>query len=289
MKSLILWCTAMIIAGTIVGQDYIPLVADDKEWNVLQEIFSYPPPTTHYTMNYKFDGDTVLNSIAYQKVYGYCPEQGVEDWIYMGGIREENKKVYYNPLGEEKLKYDFGAEIGDTIIVEVNSSYTETLIVESIDSILVENEYLKKMNLVYSLSNFSEIWIESIGSNIGVLHSGTAVAVGGWTWLLCMHQEGELVYMNPDYTSCQMNNVSVSELEQHDITIYPNPAKDYLMIKVEENIDIQSIRIFNSNACKVFETGYSSDKIDISSLPIGLYYLEISTSTSRINRKFVKQ
>ena len=62
------------------------------------------------------------------------------------------------------------------------------------------------------------------------------------------------------------------ESEQNDFTIYPNPASDILFIKtIEQKVNY---KLWTQSGTQVGE-GMGSDKIDISKLSKGCYFLEI--------------
>lgn len=76
-----------------------------------------------------------------------------------------------------------------------------------------------------------------------------------------------------------------------NITISPNPAKDYLSVKSEEDLSNSVLRIYNSMSVKVMETSlYSFNEnnfIDISSLPNGVYFVQVSGKTVTLTHKII--
>lgn len=77
------------------------------------------------------------------------------------------------------------------------------------------------------------------------------------------------------------------------IEIHPNPASNYLMIKLLDNFgsDI-SVKIFNSLGMEVFQKGYSigandAVHINISELPRGIYYAVIKGENAVSSAKFL--
>jgi hypothetical protein len=73
---------------------------------------------------------------------------------------------------------------------------------------------------------------------------------------------------------------------QDEIFLYPNPAANYIQTNIEMNLD--EIRIFNSlgqlQKCKI-----TQNKIDVSNLINGTYFLVSSAKETPISRMFVKQ
>ena len=76
------------------------------------------------------------------------------------------------------------------------------------------------------------------------------------------------------------NELSVNELDELDLNVFPNPvdsSDQFLNIKMN-NTYSKNISIFDLTARKVFSTITQNDRIDISSLSVGTYILEISVS-----------
>lgn len=72
-----------------------------------------------------------------------------------------------------------------------------------------------------------------------------------------------------------------------ELTIYPNPAKNELIVKtLSENV---TYTIFNLLGNKVLSNDLIDGKIDISILPEGAYILELNADNKTIRKKVVKQ
>ncbi|MHA7842493.1 MAG: T9SS type A sorting domain-containing protein [Winogradskyella sp.] len=80
-----------------------------------------------------------------------------------------------------------------------------------------------------------------------------------------------------------VNNVS---LNTNSVKLYPNPVSDRLFIKSTEQIE--GISIYNINGQLIKQTIETTNGIDVSVLPSGLYMIEIKTNNNTINQKFLK-
>jgi hypothetical protein len=91
-----------------------------------------------------------------------------------------------------------------------------------------------------------------------------------------------------------INENSVTIEEENSFTLYPNPVKDLVTIKMdEEKTESASIEIFNQLG-QVIRTGeYTISNgvvnVDLSDLPIGLYTLRLVTSNGVSSQKFLKE
>lgn len=285
MKTLIALVLGLMVSGLIYSQGYYPIVQENNEWNVLKV---FPTPgnpwdSSHLTMTYKFYGDTIISNQVYKKVFKSEAEIPV-NWEYEGGIREEEQKVWYLSRyeSEERQLYDFTLEVGDTITFP----WWDPLIVDSISYIDINGEDRKQIYfepLVY----FMEHWIEGIGSNLGILESGTSMVVGWYTRFLCMSEDGELIYMNPNYSSCYLVSTGIEETHNTRILIYPNPAIDKIIMENTDNVEIESISIIDLNGQNILEFEKDRNELDISGLSSGIYLLKLTYGNETIIKKIV--
>jgi hypothetical protein len=286
MKTLITLFFGLLISGLIYSQDYYPIVQENNEWNVLQVIYpgGNPWDTTYWTMTYKFYGDTMISEQSYKKVYKSEEEIPI-NWEYEGAIREEEQKVWYFPKfgnGETKI-YDFTMNIGDTV-----TFLFEPMVVDSIISEEINGEDRRHIYFSYpDFSPFKECWIEGIGSNRGILQSGTAMFVGGWTWFLCMSENGELIYMNPNYNSCHLISTDIEETDNFLIEVYPNPAYDKINIKNTANIKIESISITDLKGQKILEFEKNKTELNLSGISTGIYLLMVNYENGELIKKIL--
>lgn len=83
------------------------------------------------------------------------------------------------------------------------------------------------------------------------------------------------------------NNVGISQIEnKNNIFIYPNPASNYVFINSYDQI--QRITIFDINGKRIEQFSMDSNKsIDISEIPNGFYFLEISTDKDISKHKII--
>ena len=194
--------------------------------------------------------------------------------------------MYFNKWGNDYLKYDFEREIGDTINVYITEEPAQ-LIVESVDSIIINDAYRRSITLRYIFGNtFWEQWIEGIGSNRGILESGTANFSGGWRWFLCMSENGELIYMNPNYESCYLIT-EINEVNKPKLKIFPNPTKNILTIENIKSMEIESISLSNINGQIIKQFGTDKNQIDLSEISSGFYLLKISYKNGEFTDKVI--
>lgn len=271
------------------GQNYFPLIEENKTWNVLNIISCGGPSfdTSYNTSSYYITGDSTIGNIQYKKLYDSKEEIPV-NWTLKGLIREDStKKVWLKwPIdNDEELIYDFSVTAGDSLILRQDTS-----LYYSVDSVTVVNINGNLRNKYWiSQDDFywQESWVEGIGSNKGITNSGMAQATGGWAWLLCMWEFGDLIYMNPSYNTCYLSSNSIKEPEKMLLQVYPNPTRDILIIDNIENVNIESISILNvaGQAIKYFDP--EELQLDISDINTGVVFLKISSGKGDIIKKII--
>ncbi len=83
------------------------------------------------------------------------------------------------------------------------------------------------------------------------------------------------------------NIISIVRGVTDEITLFPNPTNGKLFIKSSEFLS-KSVRIVNNLGQIVLVKAIIGNEIDMSDLPKGMYYIEISSETQRIQKRIFK-
>lgn len=290
MRKISVTLILLLLSTFIISQNYFPLIENNKKWDVLNVLESggWPPfDTTSLTERFWTNGDSIIDSEIYKKVYSTTEEYPV-NWELNCFMREDSdKKIWLRRFNEDLdyLMYDFTIESGDSILV----GYFETvyIYVDSINTITINQEERKKYWFsCKARPYYHETWIEGIGSDKGICWSGSAAIIGGWFRLLCMSENQEIIYTNPNYESCYI----ITEINDNDkpvIQIYPNPVKDKLIIENIKNIEIESISLINLNGQIVKQFNSLGTQLDISDISSGLFFLKITYKNGELIEKIM--
>ena len=83
------------------------------------------------------------------------------------------------------------------------------------------------------------------------------------------------------YSQSAVNPVEI--IEENSITVFPNPAEDYIIIK-GENIEDCSVEIYNTLGVKVYSGTVTNGfkRIDIAALQRGFYFAKVNNRTVRL-------
>jgi len=264
----------LLMAGgvTMQAQEYLPIAQKGNEWHTFE--------TAVWQINNYVNwcsGDTLIEDVRYMKIMGTVNDSYP---IFYTLLREEDGKVWkrYSIAHPETLLYDFTASVGDTLRI---GDFAEEMVLDSISMVRIGDVDRRKLWFGLEYDNLGrprakETWIEGIGSDYGLLWTGYFNVFDGWHCLLCFHQNGELVWENPEYGTCTFDGVE--ETKESGISIYPNPAKDRVIV---EGIEAAEVEVYNALG-QVVKTVRGTNEIPVADLPQGVYMLRIADIEGRI-------
>ena len=250
------------------------------------------------TNTYKVEGDTLINQENFKILYRSNEEFPV-NWIRHGYIQEDdNKRVYYSPFhindtifNEPALVYDFGVEIHDTLTITsfaYNYPNEIDIVIDAIDSILIDGEYRRKINYVCGDWSYDDnFWIEGIGSNNGLIEPGFyCYIVCPTIELLCVKEESNVIYHNEYYEDCYIVGVDETAISKQQFLVYPIPAKNDIYITHRTNTGAEVIfELYNLESEVIIQKrmiNFNTTAINISNLKEGLYLYRIIDNTDMV-------
>lgn len=262
-KSLIL-SLVFLLPSWIISQE---IVDADKLW-AIANVHCQPWGNAYSTYFYKFEGDTVVQDTAYQKVM-ISTDEFHENWDFFGAfIREENGRVFYRELyQQEGLIYDFNMELGDTVLVN-NTRALEAvhLVLTEIDSVPSEEGYVERWQLnCLEYPDQTEIWLRGIGSMAGVMNSSVEIFGGlcGLYVLLCSSDLGNTVFQNPEFESCWMYITDIDNSEKKIAPrIYFSSASQQLII---EGLSLENgiVTLTDLNGRRINKKPFEGEKVQL--------------------------
>ena len=89
----------------------------------------------------------------------------------------------------------------------------------------------------------------------------------------------------------QTTNVGIENYLINRIALYPNPAKEYVDIRVDENINVTGMEVYDVygkliNTVNVVE---NPTRINVSGLANGMYFVRVTTEEGTVTKTFVKK
>ena len=237
------------------AQEYVPIIQEGNVWNTLDVTVGMY--NTYYNNVNWFSGDTIIDDVRYAKLMGTT--NGGAPHLF-SVLREDDGKVWERLNNQrEILLYDFTANVGDTLRCglwadEYHYNIVDSISIEHIGGVDRKKFWFGLEYGWFGIITAAEIWIEGIGSDLGLLYSGSASICGAYYRILCFHHNSELVWQNPNYDDCTFDavgeNIGVKKV------LYPNPTRGTIRIEAE---NIRNVTIYNNLGERIFETETSDN------------------------------
>lgn len=277
-KNLLSVKKAVILTLVLIA---VSMGAKAQSWYIYGEyIWSPPNPQgTFEELHYQAE-DVEINEMEYHTIY--IQGQGV----LLGAYRNEGAQVYYckwngSDYDDEELLYDYELVVGDFF----NDTDVHPMMVTAVTHITDFNGVeRRKIEFTFiGLEDETEYWIEGVGSNRGFLNRGAynPTDEGAVFSLLCYHEGDNLIFVNPEYNVCD-----IDEIEENDktgISIYPNPATGVVRVLNEGGAPITKIEVIDLLG-RVVASTHDSVFIDVSNLTEGQYLIKIYGETITLRK-----
>lgn len=301
-----------------IAQTYYPFPESSAVWRQTQSSGDpFNPPVINNNYSLFINGDTIIDSASYSKLYFFNHFTGsvfnidTVNSTYYGALREVNKRIYFYPdsaslnsygfcyewiqpsplvPSEELLLYDFNAAVNDTIFYpHLDSSY---IVITSIDSVLIQGQYRKRFNHTGAQNTsipcgiFSGLhYVEGIGDITSGLFAHWMYFFENSELFRCY--EDDLVSYS-HFPNCMLP-VGVKELfNKNDIKVYPNPTSNKLFLDFTDlNLATTlNVSLFDISGKKVHSSRMNQmiNEIDVSNFNNGLYLLKIESDISRSSK-----
>lgn len=299
MKKITVLFPSLFICFLAFSQSYMPLdISPGTYWTTHHYnccINSSAPAclSNHYS---EVVSDTIINTQLYSKIrMGYIDNNGSSNclgtnYIKIHYLRQDtlNKKIYERLLtGNDTLIIDYSQQVGDSCNLYY-LNFPKSFIVTSIDSILINSVYHRRIN--YGSNQFS--LIEGVGTTLGI--TDFAFDFENKTELTCKGHTGIVQY--PDTTlspfSCNpLINLGQSNINLNNgkLFIYPSPASSKLFVELNNSL-ISQINLYDQVGNLVQQLNANTNKLemDLINIPKGLYFISVKNSSNDFfNRKLV--
>ena len=264
----------LLMAGgvTVHAQEYESYFgADSTRLNVLQ-----------YCIDWVTTGHMEINTADTVHIKGH-------DYLHATprGFFFENAELYfreetatgrlyrYFPMidEEEVLLCDMSLTVGDTFYQISNWGMAHPSVVES-----VSFENGRKV-IRFALPVYP--WHDALTFREGIFPNNFPIGYLDYydceNNLLCEYKDGEQVFENPEYNTCYIDETSVQEQDLQHISLYPNPAKETVLIEGAKAAEVQVYNVFG----QLVKTVKDSHEINMAGLPQGVYLLRIADTEGR--------
>ena len=265
----------------------ISLGVNAQTWYIMGEyIWSPPHPQGTFEETHYQAENVEIGGMEYHTIY----VQG--EGTLLGAYRNEDNQVYYckwngSSYDEEVMLYDYDLEEGDFF----NDSDEHPMQVTEVTTI-TDNNGVSRKKLTFQfigLEDETEYWIEGVGSSKGFVNSGnyTPTPDGAIFHLLCYHVGENLIYVNPVYNNCDVDDIEENGFESN-VSIYPNPANEVIKILNDNNLSISGIEIIDMMGRTLMNVE-NCDEINVSELPEGQYFVKIYGELTIVKKLFISK
>jgi hypothetical protein len=277
------------------AQSYTPFPEHVAVWDIYLRPGEPDIRETRYN-RYTMKGDTVINSIPYNKVY-CCPYYYTypPNVLHMGkssycfGIRQDvaNKKVYrtltVNNVIIDTLLYDYNLKVGDTVPQTYTSSsigFVQT--VKYIDSVTFHGKKYQRFNI----TGFSgAALIEGVGNANGLIedHEG-AFEAANILYNFC----------NSDHADCSVPlALKIEETDPVDllVNVYPNPFTDETTLSFNTEQPKRKAILYNVLGVEIQSYNCSGKQLVIQKeeMKNGIYILKIINGNNAVTKRLIIQ
>lgn len=284
------------------AQDYVPFPAEETSWHVFYAGTCIEGPNDTIVYRFILQGDTLIDNILFHTLWVSVGDTLIPTILPFGAIREEDKKIYYignTMLGlntyEVVLLYDFSKQVGDTIRHDLYNENGKYSVVLNIDSVPISDKYRKR----YVVDNNwfyhnPDTIIEGIGSvKNGLLgHISDITTCGHHYWEhICFKQNNEILYINPNYNSCEPIFLKNRFKQMHvsQIKIYPNPLNKGEIARFK-NTFFDLFEIFDSQGICIKEfkiERLQQFELNTNNLAPGIYIYQLSNKVFNTSGKIL--
>lgn len=186
------------------------------------------------------------------------------------------------------------AEIGSTITV--NYQYSIPANGNIYCAINLYNEFTWTSMVVDGVLSPAPAGTDMTGSFIFTIPNGTTPTsnlTGNFNYKIVIElSNASWNWQAGSYPTDQINftpNLSTSDFEKDEISVYPNPSNDFIYVKGIENRTISQVSIVDILGKNVFQSAeMNGNKMDISNLNSGIYILSLTSDNIEKKIKFIK-
>ena len=262
----------MAVAGMMKAQDYQSFFASDStRVNVYAEMIDFCHTfyvTIRSTDTVSINGTQYVQGVPHGKygsLYGYMR-------FYFREEVATGRLYRYFPIydEEEVLLCDMSLTVGDTF--EYYDGWEMRQV--TVESVSFDNG---RKVIHFPDSYYGHYLVFHEGLFPSFYPIGFIDDFGCDSFLLCEYKNGEQVFENPEYNTCYIDETSVQEQDLQHVSLYPNPAKETVLIEGAKAAEVQVYNVFG----QLVKTVKDSHEINMAGLPQGVYLLRIADTEGR--------
>jgi hypothetical protein len=86
-------------------------------------------------------------------------------------------------------------------------------------------------------------------------------------------------------------NVGISNWLENSVSLYPNPAKEYVDIRVDGDVNVTAMEVYDvyGKLVNTVTVHNNPTRINVSGLADGMYFVRVTTEAGAVTKTFVKK
>ena len=113
----------------------------------------------------------------------------------------------------------------------------------------------------------------------------------GYTYKAFITFDGQTVYGDEISFTTEIDSTGIENHLQSRVSLYPNPAKEYVDIRVDGDLNVTAMEVYDVYG-KLVNTVIVNDnptRINVSGLADGMYFVRVTTEAGAVTKTFVKK
>ncbi len=254
----------------------------------------------------RIEKDTIVESQECRKYNVYTQPVGLETNIFKnsGYTFERNDSIFYWHQDTFLLRYDFSANIGDTIIIPTPDFSTSPTDADSFRVVLENISVLEIGTTNVPLEYYNTSFIDGafsyggyyrvIGSEYlwgGIRYIGELPIVGSpYNRLRCYKDANHEIFITD--LNCSFPSAAYELIDKEKLKLYPNPVRNQVRIQYDPSLSGSKFRLLNQLGQVIsigrLPSSNTEYSLDINHLPQGVWWLEVVNNDKRGMWKIVK-
>lgn len=279
-----------LLGYSLFSQTCIPL--DNAMWIDEVRCNVGPPYPNNQSREFTYHttslADTVISGMTYRKLFSDHLRQ-----VYRGGLRADSTRVWVVPADSttEFIAYDFNLAVGDTITNALAFRKGNLLLANLYvaDSYIQDGRQTLELHPTVDSTNmqveYDQFWTYGVGNRSGFLsYNRSPNTPAEWCsfFVACLSVNDTSIYPTEGDYQCGIWNIGTTEIEESELTIFPNPASSNLYFS--GSIENGHIEIINVNG-QLVERKKVDAELSIQHLPSGLYTILLYEDDLLIHRE----
>lgn len=234
--------------STNINLTHVPCHSADLKYNISGVIYNHDTIRINGNL-YMFRSPQYDKTPDDRRIDFYFPRY---DTLFLREERETGRlfryyRDYFGTGETEKIICDMTLNVGDKIIYPTGSYWNclaeDSLVVYSVD--IINDIKVIRLRASYYDATFREgIFPDAFPLWQEPLFSGE-IGPAQWSKLLCIHKDGEQVYVNQSEGCYGSNPWSINEMSQRSISVYPNIIYGFGTITIESLNRVYDVSILD--------------------------------------------